>query len=132
MAPHRRGGHAQLLQVPLASGIEPDPVEQAMAWARARLDQPLDISRWSRAVAMSPRTLTRRFQDRAGVSPHQWLVWQRVDLARRLLETTSLSVEGVASAAGFGSAQTLRLHFRDRLGTSPSDHRSAHAPRPES
>jgi transcriptional regulator GlxA family with amidase domain len=61
-------------------------------------------------------------------SPHQWLVWQRVDLARRLLETTSLSVEGVASAAGFGSAQTVRLHFRDRLGTSPSDYRSAYAP----
>jgi transcriptional regulator GlxA family with amidase domain len=72
---------------------------------------------------MSPRTFLRRFKAQTGASPHRWLLDQRLVLARRLLETTDRPVEQVASLAGLGSAQTLRLHFARRLGTSPLAYR---------
>jgi len=45
-------------------------------------------------------------------------------LAQRLLESTDLPVELVASRSGFGSAVTMRSHFQRTLGTSPRDYRA--------
>ena len=53
----------------------------------------------------------------------RWLLRQRLELARTLLETTSLPMDAVAARSGLGSAASLRRHFRDVLGTSPRRHR---------
>jgi hypothetical protein len=45
--------------------------------------------------------------------------------SRELLETTDLPVEHIAQVTGFGSAASLRAHFRERLGSSPSAYRRA-------
>jgi transcriptional regulator GlxA family with amidase domain len=66
---------------------------------------------------------TRRFRERTGESPGRWLLRQRLELARTLLETTRLPMDEVAQRSGLGSAVSLRRHFRDVLGTSPRRHR---------
>jgi transcriptional regulator GlxA family with amidase domain len=43
--------------------------------------------------------------------------------AQRRLETTREPIEDIATAVGFGSAQTLRLHFRRVTRTSPTAYR---------
>jgi AraC family transcriptional regulator, transcriptional activator FtrA len=40
-----------------------------------------------------------------------------------LLETSTLSVEAIATRCGFGTAGTLRHHFRQRLGMTPQTYR---------
>jgi transcriptional regulator GlxA family with amidase domain len=72
---------------------------------------------------MSMRTLARRFESQAGTTPHQWLTHQRVLAAQRLLETSSVSIERVAELSGFATPETLRHHFRRRVGTSPGAYR---------
>jgi AraC family transcriptional activator FtrA len=52
-----------------------------------------------------------------------WLNHQRVFAAQRRLESSRDSIEDVASAVGFGTAQTLRLHFRRVARTSPTAYR---------
>ena len=68
---------------------------------------------------MSPRTFARRFKAETGATPHDWLVAQRVLLARQLLEETVLGVDAVAVRAGFGTAAMLRHHFTRRVGATP-------------
>ena len=58
-----------------------------------------------------------------GTSPHTWLIQQRIALAQRLLETTTASIDQVATDAGFGAAVTLRHHFQQALGISPAGYR---------
>lgn len=72
---------------------------------------------------MSPRTFTRKFRAATGTTPHAWLVAQRVQIARRLLETTDLPVEWIADQVGLGSAANLRLHFQRVVSTSPMHYR---------
>ncbi len=72
---------------------------------------------------MSRRSFTRHFRQATGTSFKQWLLNQRLAHAQRLLETGDASIEGVAQQAGFGSAPSLRQHFRAVSRTSPTAYR---------
>jgi AraC family transcriptional activator FtrA len=50
-----------------------------------------------------------------------------VDRARELLEGSSLSIDAIAGECGFGSAITLRHHFRRKLGVSPGAYKARFA-----
>ena len=60
-----------------------------------------------------------------GLPPHAWLIRERVGRARELLESSDLTIERIAAACGFGSAETLRHHFRREMGTPPTRYRAA-------
>lgn len=125
--PHRDGGQAQFVSRPHRP-IDPTsgdaaPVARAMAWATSRLDRPLTVDDLARSVALSPRTFTRRFTEEVGTSPYRWLIGQRVELVRELLETTDDAIDQVATAAGFATAATLRHHFGREVGTTPTAYR---------
>ena len=127
MAPHREGSQAQFLSRPLAAERDGDEIDRAIAWALERLAEPTPLDAWAGAVHLSRRTFTRRFRARTGSSPGDWLLQRRLDEARRLLEASDLPVDAVAQRTGFGSAVTLRHHFRARFGTTPGAHRRAFA-----
>ncbi len=57
-----------------------------------------------------------------------WIIRERIHRARELLEQRrDLSVDVVADLSGFGSSETLRLHFRNQLGTTPAGYRQRFA-----
>ncbi|ROT31703.1 helix-turn-helix domain-containing protein [Micromonospora sp. HM5-17] len=120
--PHRDGGQAQFAR-PLARGEAHDDLAPLLEWARERLDQPLTVARLAEQARMSPRTLARRFRDTLGTSPLRWLLEQRVRLAQELLETTDEPVELIARRTGFGTAVSLRQHFRRVTSVSPQTYR---------
>jgi transcriptional regulator GlxA family with amidase domain len=72
---------------------------------------------------MSPRSFARAFRHETGTTPAAYVEALRVEAARRLLETTDLTVAGVASAVGVRHAETLHRAFRRRLGTTPQHYR---------
>ncbi|WP_436757993.1 GlxA family transcriptional regulator [Streptosporangium sp. V21-05] len=120
--PWRDGGQAQFIEHPL-----PAPTAATTAatrtWALERLHEPLPLSELAAHARMSRRTFTRRFRDEMGLSPGQWLILQRIELARRLLETSDLPVDGVALRSGFGTAASLRQHLQVAIGVSPMAYR---------
>ncbi|MFG2191373.1 GlxA family transcriptional regulator [Streptomyces sp. NPDC048639] len=120
--PHRDGGQAQFIKRPV-----PEPqltsTLPARAWALHHLDQPLTLRELAQQASMSVRTFTRRFRAETGVSPTEWLLHQRIERARHLLETSGLSIDDVADAAGFGTSSSLRKHMRSALGVSPTAYR---------
>jgi len=120
--PHRDGGQAQYVEMPVAEP-GPDPLRATLDWTLDHLDEPLTVDVLAARAHMSPRTFARRFRATTGVTPHQWLLRQRVLHAQRLLETTDAPVERVAHTSGFGSAGAMRLHFQRTLGTSPQAYR---------
>jgi transcriptional regulator GlxA family with amidase domain len=127
-APHRDGGQAQFIERALPS--PEGSLAAVRAWALENLAQPLDVATLARRAAVSPRTFARRFVAETGTTPLKWLQAQRLLEARRLLERTDLSVERIALASGFGSAPSLREHFRRSLATTPTAYRRAFAAAP--
>jgi transcriptional regulator GlxA family with amidase domain len=75
------------------------------------------------AAAMSVRHFTRVFTDEVGETPGRFVERVRLEAARRALETTTDTLEVVASGCGFGSAETLRRTFQRRLNVAPDPYR---------
>jgi AraC family transcriptional regulator, transcriptional activator FtrA len=127
---HRTGGQAQFLEQPvrLREGTEIAPFLDAI---RTRLAEPWTIARMADEVRMSDRTFLRRFFEATGGSPGEWLASERIELVKNLLCAGDQSIEEVATAAGMGSAQTMRHHFRRLVGISPTEYRSRFRARPQ-
>jgi len=128
-APHREGGQAQFIERPrLVRDDAAGSLEETRRWAAERLEEPLDVAAMARHASVSPRTFARRFREETGTTPLQWLLAQRVGEARRLLEETELPIDAVAWRAGFGTAASLRDHFRRATATTPTAYRRAFRP----
>ncbi|WP_246576530.1 helix-turn-helix domain-containing protein [Actinospica durhamensis] len=124
--PVRPAGQAQVISSPLPPEGK-NPFARTRDWALGRLHEPLSLTDLARESHSSVRTLTRRFQAETGMSPLQWLLHQRLERARELLETTDLSLEQVAHHSGLGTADSLRQHLVRRSGITPSAYRAAFA-----
>lgn len=118
----RDGGQAQFIERPIPE-LGDLTTSKTRQWALERLHEPLTLSTLAGHARMSVRTFTRRFRDETGMSPGQWLASQRIERARRLLETTGLAVDRVAREAGFGTATALRQQLHSVVGVSPLAYR---------
>lgn len=122
VAAHRSGGQAQFIERPvplhshsqLAALLDRVRADPARAWS---------IATMAGQAVMSRRTFARRFHEATGMTPGAWLIAQRVEAARTLLETSRLSIERVAAASGLGSAANLRQHFAAQIGIPPALYR---------
>jgi transcriptional regulator GlxA family with amidase domain len=121
VAPWRDGGQAQFVETPIPT-IETS-TSPTRAWASGRLQQPLTLEALADHAGMSVRSFTRRFRAEVGLSPARWLIQQRVERARALLESTDLPIETIAYESGFGSATLLRQHTRQAIGLTPTTYR---------
>jgi AraC family transcriptional activator FtrA len=123
--PHRDGGQAQLIDLPMPAHPDDDPIARVMAWALERLDEPLGLDALAGRAYMSVRTFTRRFRKATGTTPGRWLLEQRVRASLALLEASDASIETVAGTVGFANAATYRHHFATIMRTSPTAYRRA-------
>lgn len=122
VSPHRSGGQAQFIPEPVAPATD-DALEATRDWALRRLGTPLTVSAMAAHARMPVRTFARRFHAETGTSPLRWLLRHRLLAAQRELEGSGARVERIAARCGFGSAVSLRAHFRRALGTSPLAYR---------
>lgn len=120
---HRTGGQAQFLERPVALREEAE-IAPLLDAIRSAMDADWTVARMASHCRMSQRTFLRRFQDATGMPPGTWLATERVEAAKRLLCAGDDTIETIAARVGFGSAFTLRHHFRKHLRLSPGEYRS--------
>lgn len=124
MPPHREGGQLQYA-APARTAHPPESLAPILDWAVERLHEPLTVDDLAARAGVSPRTLARRFAGQLGVAPGRWLLQQRIQAARTLLEETDLPVETIAARVGLSSAANLRRRFRTLVRTTPAAYRRA-------
>lgn len=122
LPPHREGSQLQYAAQPAPVRAD-ETLAPLLEWATSHLDARLTLDRLAEHAGQSSRTLARRFTEQLGTSPGQWLLSQRLDAARILLEQTDLPVEAIATRVGLASAVNLRRRFRAHLGTTPGAYR---------
>lgn len=120
---HRNGGQAQFIvrPLPLRSDGRLAPLLDLI---RADIGAEWSVKYMADMAAMSMRTFLRRFAEMTGMSPGEWLIAERVELAKSLLAEGNDTIDHIAYRIGLGSADTLRHHFAKRVGISPREYRN--------
>ncbi len=119
----RPGGQAQFSAQLSSQRAARDPLRELQAWIGEHPAEDHSVDRLAHRVSMSPRHFARVFHTEVGCTPAVYIEQVRVEVARRLLETTAFSVDAVAATAGFGTPETLRRAFARRVGASPIQYR---------
>jgi AraC family transcriptional activator FtrA len=119
---HREGGQAQYLPRPLPTD-DRGRLSKLMDWVRTHPAAPHTLATLAKRASMSPRTLQRQFRETVGLAPHEWIVRERIGIAKDLLEGAGAQMNRVAEEVGFRSQESFRRHFRKITGTSPSAYR---------
>ncbi|MCU1697510.1 MAG: AraC family transcriptional regulator [Mycobacterium sp.] len=121
----RDGGQAQYIEHagPADAG---HPLQPTITWMEENAVDVLDLRAIANHAAVSVRTLNRQFREHFGTTPLGLLARMRIDRARRLLESTGLTMDRVAEQSGFGSYASLRYHFHRTVGVSPQKYRQSY------
>lgn len=100
-----------------------DRIRLARAFIDRHYDTPITVERISREAGFSPYHFIRLFRAAFRKTPHQYLVQRRIDRAKELLGTSSMSIYDVCFAVGFESLGSFSTLFRREAGLSPSAYR---------
>jgi LacI family transcriptional regulator len=98
-------------------------VKQAVQFIRANATSGINVLDVLGHIAASRRNLEIRFKEEMGRSLHDEIVRVRLEHAKILLRTTSLTIANVAGESGFGTLQRFHALFKEWAGTSPGSFR---------
>jgi transcriptional regulator GlxA family with amidase domain len=119
----RPGGQSQFSSALSAQQATRPELRELQAWIAGHLEEHLSVPVLAERALMSERSFTRAFHREVGQSPAAYVETLRIERARDLLEDGARSLEAVAQASGFASADVLRRAFRRHLGVSPAEYR---------
>ncbi len=87
------------------------------------LNRPVSTPWLAEKMNISSGTLSQKFQKEYGCSVSQYLLKKRIDKAKSLLTTTTLTIYEVGEAVGISDPQYFNKQFRKMTGLSPSCYR---------
>jgi AraC family transcriptional regulator len=117
------------LVTPGNRGINPRHVHASRMQAvlnhiHGNLAADLSADRLAKRAEVSLAHFSRVFRDATGISPHQYVLAARLDLARKLLTQSTLPISRIAEECGFSSQSHLTASFRAAHSTTPAQYRS--------
>jgi AraC family transcriptional regulator len=99
--------------------LPPRRLKNAIDYIHSHLDGDLSMVQIANSVNTSPNYFASLFKQATGVSLHQYVIQQRVERAKLLLETTDLPIADIASQVGFASQSHLTQHLKRLTGMTP-------------
>ncbi|HLZ84172.1 MAG TPA: GlxA family transcriptional regulator [Caulobacteraceae bacterium] len=119
----RAGGQRQYSEPLRFQAKAGDRFADLAAWMTEHLAGDLGVESLADRVHLSPRQFNRRFVAHFGQSPARQVESLRLDAARLRLTGSPASIEAIATAVGFRSADAFGRAFDRRFGLAPSDYR---------
>ena len=105
--------------------IENRTVARIVEYIRGHLREPINVATVADKMGLSRATLDRRFQEATGKTPHDYLVEQRIQAAKDLLQADPpASLKHIAQACGFTNRRRLNLVFKQVTGDLPAQWRA--------
>jgi AraC-like DNA-binding protein len=103
--------------------------EQARAVIEGRLSEEISLEELAKRVFVSAEYLRQLFRKEFGESITHYVLRRRLELASRLLRTTSDPIKRIAWQAGFPNEFYFSRAFRKALGVTPPAYRAGANPR---
>lgn len=100
-------------------GLPKDKLKESIDYMNTHLGENLSLKDLAATLHISQYHFCRLFKQSTGVSPHRYLMQQRLDRAKQLLKRTDLNVTDIAVECGFAHQGHLTRCLRRCTGVSP-------------
>jgi AraC family transcriptional regulator len=117
----RRYGVRKVQVATYSHGLPRQKLNQIVDYIEAHLAQNLELEDLATQVGMSQFYFSRLFKQSLGISPHQYVIQQRVEQAKRLIQQGQLSLVDIALDCGFANQAHLNRHFKRLTGVTPKE-----------
>lgn len=108
--------------IALRGGLAPVVRRRLIEHIDASLDRTITLQELAVLASLSEFHLQRMFRVSCGVSPHVFVLYRRIDRARRMLAGNE-PIAQIATACGFSSQSHMTRMFKTVTGTTPSAYR---------
>lgn len=88
-------------------------------YVQTHYSEGLSLKRLADLLYLTPSHFSRLFKQAFGLSPYQFVIQQRVNAARNLLQDPSLTLTEIALEVGFADHSHLTRHYKRLTGSSP-------------
>jgi AraC family transcriptional regulator len=102
-------------------GLAAAHLQRALTFIHDQLAEELSLADIAASVHLSPYHFARLFKQSVGLTPHQYVVSQRVEAAKRLLANADVTTAQVAAEVGFSDYSHLARHFKRLVGLPPAE-----------
>ncbi|ASA56538.1 AraC family transcriptional regulator [Vibrio gazogenes] len=109
--------------LPVTGGLAPFQLARVKGYIDANLSANIQLSDLAAVANLSEYHFARMFKQSAGLTPHQYVMQQRLLLAKTLLKKTDLSLVTIALQCGFSSSGHFSNRFKLASGCTPSQYR---------
>jgi AraC family transcriptional regulator len=106
-----------------ADGLSDAKLTLIKDYINTHLDLDLKLTELSTIAQISPYHFLRLFKKSVGITPHQYILQQRIDRAKYLLQSSNLDISEIAFRVGFCDSSHLTRCFKNSLGKTPSQWR---------
>ncbi len=114
--------HYSTLAQPIASqnsSFTRTQLQQVIDYIHTYLNRDLSLAELASVVNISPTYFASLFKQTMGISPHQYVIQQRVAQAKLMLSKTNLAIADIALQVGFSSQSHLTQQFKHLTGMTP-------------
>ncbi|MGD1712321.1 AraC family transcriptional regulator [Dapis sp. BLCC M172] len=94
-------------------------LNQVIEYIQANLHQNLTLTELAAIAKVSPNYFATQFKKSIGITPHQYVIGQRVAKAKQLLLKGKLTLAEIAIKVGFADQSHLTYHFKKAMGVTP-------------
>jgi AraC family transcriptional regulator len=106
-------------------GLAKHQLDQVLDYIQTYLDQDIKLTELAELVDMSQYHFCRLFKQSTGVPPHQFVLQQRIERAKQLLQQKNFAIAEIALSCGFKSQSHFTTLFRKFTGSTPKAFRNS-------
>ncbi|NMG08009.1 AraC family transcriptional regulator [Brasilonema sp. UFV-L1] len=107
-----------------SDGLAKNKLQLAIDYINAHLDQDIKLADIAELLGVSHYYFCHLFKQSVGMTPHKYLIQQRIERAKVLLKNQEFSIAEVALECGFTDQSHLTKHFKRLVGLTPKAMRS--------
>lgn len=100
-------------------GLSKLKLQRVIDYIHAHLDRDLSLKELAAIVQISPHYFSQLFKQSIGITPHQYVIQQRINRAKELLKHKELTIAEIAKVVGFVDQSHFHRHFKRLAGVTP-------------
>ena len=106
-------------------GLAKYKLRKAISFINENLDRSLKLAEIANLLEMSPYHFGRMFKQSVGITPHQYLVQQRLTKAKKLLRCSSIAIADIGYMVGYKNSSHFSKVFHQHVKLTPKAYRQA-------